>query len=40
MVQAASCYVSGYNVKFMTVSKLDQQPISERKQLIHFLLLF
>lgn len=40
MVQAASCYVPGYNVKFLTVSKLDQQPISERKQLIHFLLLF
>ena len=40
MVQAASCHVPGCNVKFMTVSKVDQQPISERKQLIHFLLLF
>lgn len=39
MVQAASCYVTGYN-EFMTVYKLDQQPISEMKQLIHFLLLF
>lgn len=40
MVQAASCYVTGDDVELMTVSKLDQQPIPERKQLIHFLLLF
>lgn len=40
MVQVASCYVPGYHVTSMTVSKLDQQPRPGRKQLIHFLLLF